>query len=247
MDLVGFHDALWMPGHPVVPPLCSPESLLSSDLISDLPGPRVDHSHTVPAIFTMGTVWLPTCMNAGPRLPPICQLSAYPLLECPLWILGSISAFCRDHLSATCSPLPGTDDSPLRLSLHICVGFWPHKSHSLWVLEAWNLHIQAIQALSKASWVSAGQAFADRDWICLTALTLDCCFIRGRVWASTDLHHIFPMQCICTFASFLTLLSCSPYFSGVWNSCHMPLSRGNPCPLKSSLCQRFSAKLNVLP
>lgn len=105
-------------------------------------------------------------------MSPICQLSVHPLLKWPLWILNSISAFCQDHLPDTCFPFPGTDSLVSCLHLHTCVVFWPQQSCSLWVLKVWNLHIQAVQTLSKAGWISAGQVSC-KDLIGLAALTLD--------------------------------------------------------------------------
>ena len=226
--------------------LCSPASLLCSDLISALQGLHTDYRHALPAIFPIGTIWWSTCMNAGHLMSPICLLSAHPLLECPLWLLQSISAFCQDYLPATCSSLPGTDGSLLCLSLHVLgsdlSNHNPFESFTSRRFRSWAKPAEFLQARS----LHTGSEFCTQGVESLSSNPgLLLC-----LWETVSFSWSLPYApnamnlflCLIPYNVFL-LSILFWHLKFLPNYCHMPLLKGSPCPLKSGFWHCFLPNL----
>lgn len=135
---------------------CRPQPLVANCLFTCTSG-----NQQVPS----GCPPVGTLIPDAAHLPIVCSASA--------WMATLDAGF---HLSLLPGPLawhlfslPRTDSLLSCFPLPTCSGFHPQQSCCLWVLETWYLYTQAIQTLSKAGWISAGQA------LCRQRLNLSCC------------------------------------------------------------------------
>lgn len=154
-------------------------------------------------------------------MPPICQSSVQPLLEWPLWMLDSISAFCQDHLPNTCFPSPGTDSFLAYLCiLVLCSDLSNHALSESSRSETFTF--KSSRPWAKLAEFQQDNSVADRDQIGLAVLTLDHCSSMVDCRLSLISPHVPRAIFISFFGLWISTLFWHPNF--LLSHCHMPFT-----------------------